>query len=168
MWLLLLSEGTAIIYTDGSRTNDGGIGAGWSIGLISNGKIQFMIDGFCYLSMKMEIYDAKLHAVSGLKAILSCNFKPGVLRICIDNSASVLALSESTLNDKSCSKAKITSDTLIAHGWDIGLVWTPSHLEIDGNEREDQVAKKGSAASTPNATTIIPLKHGYTGERGNI
>jgi hypothetical protein len=52
-------------------------------------------------------------------------------------------------NDKSCSKAKITSDTLIAHGWDIGLVWMPSHLEIDGNERPDQLAKKGSAANTP-------------------
>jgi hypothetical protein len=68
--------------------------AGWSIGLISNGKIQLMIDSFCYLGMKMEVYDAELHAVSeGLKAILSCNFKPGVLRICIDNSASVPALS---------------------------------------------------------------------------
>jgi hypothetical protein len=85
----------------------------------------------------------------GLKAILSCNFKPGVLRICIDNSASVLALSESTSNDESSSKAKITSDTLIARGWDIGLVWTPSHLGIDGNERADQLAKKGSAANTP-------------------
>jgi hypothetical protein len=75
-----------------------------------------MIDGSCYLGMKMKVYDAELHAVSeGLKAILSCN--PGVLRICIDNSASVLALSESTSNDESCSKAKITSDTLIAHGW---------------------------------------------------
>jgi hypothetical protein len=63
-WLLSLSEGTAIMYTDGSRTNDGCIGAGWSIGRISNGKIQFMIDGFCYLGMKMEVYDAELHAVS--------------------------------------------------------------------------------------------------------
>jgi hypothetical protein len=76
-WLLSVSEGTAIIYTDGSQTNDGCIGAGWSIGLIINGKIQFMIDGFCYLCMKMEVYDAELHAVSeALKAILSCNFKP--------------------------------------------------------------------------------------------
>jgi hypothetical protein len=102
-----------------------------------------MRDGFCCLGMKMEVYDAELHTVSkGLKAILSCNFKPGVLRICIDNSASVLALSEST------SKAKITS-TLISRGWDIGLVWTPSHLEIDGNERANQLAEKGSAANTP-------------------
>jgi hypothetical protein len=149
-WLLSLSEGTAIMYTDGSRTNDGYIGAGWSIGLISNGKIQFMIDGFCYLGMKMEVYDAEPHVVlEGLKAILLCNFKPGVLRICIDNSASVLALSDPTSNDESCSKAKITSDTLISHEWDIGLVWTPNHLDIDGNEREDQLAKKGSAANTP-------------------
>jgi hypothetical protein len=118
--------------------------------LTPTGKIQFMINGFCNLGMKMGVYDTELHAVSeGLKTILSCNFKPGVLRICIDNSASVLALSESTSNDESCSKAKITSDTLITHGWDIGLVWAPSHLEIDANERADQLAKKGSAANTP-------------------
>jgi hypothetical protein len=39
--------------------------------------------------------------------------------------------------------------TLISRWWDIGLVWTPSHLETDGNERADQLAKKGSAANTP-------------------
>jgi hypothetical protein len=66
-----LSEGMAIMYTDCSRTNDGCIGARWSIGLISNRKIQFMIDGFCYLGMKMEVYEAELHAISeGLKAII--------------------------------------------------------------------------------------------------
>jgi hypothetical protein len=32
---------------------------------------------------------------------------------------------------------------------DIGLVWIPSYLDIDGNERADQLAKKGSAANTP-------------------
>jgi hypothetical protein len=82
-----------------------------------------VIDGVCYLAMKMEVYDAELHAVSkGLKAILSYNFKRGVLRICIDNSAAVLALSESTSNHESSSRAKITSDTLISLGWDIRLV----------------------------------------------
>jgi hypothetical protein len=122
----------AIIYTCGSQTNNKCIDAGWSIGLVRNGIIQFMIDRFCYLGMKIEVYDAELHAViEGLKALLSSNFKPGVLRICIDNSALVLALSDSTSNDENCSKAKIASDTSIVHGWDIGLVWIPSHLEIN-------------------------------------
>jgi hypothetical protein len=81
-WLLSLFKGTAIMYTDGSRTNEARIGAGWSIGLVTNGQVQFKINGFCYLGMKMEVYDAELHAVSGeLKAILSCNRKPSILRI---------------------------------------------------------------------------------------
>jgi hypothetical protein len=121
------------MYPDGPQTNDGCIGAGRSIGLINNRKIQFMIDDFCYLGMKMEVYNAELHAVSeGLKTILSCNFKPGILRICIDNSVSVLTLSESTLSDKSSSKAKITSDILIFCRWDIELSECALYLKWQG------------------------------------
>jgi hypothetical protein len=43
-WLLSLSEETAIMYTDGSRTNSGSIGTGWGIGLINNGNVGIILN----------------------------------------------------------------------------------------------------------------------------
>jgi hypothetical protein len=59
--------------------------------------VTFRIEGWCHLGEKMEVYDAEIHVVAeGLVATASDLKQPHNLIICIDNSATVLALSDST------------------------------------------------------------------------
>jgi hypothetical protein len=71
-WLKSLSDKTVIMYTDGSRPDEGTIGAVLCIGLVNKGNVTFRIEGWCCLGEKIEVYDAEIHAVvEGLVAIRS-------------------------------------------------------------------------------------------------
>jgi hypothetical protein len=65
-WIDSLPKGTVLLYTDGSRSIIGDVGAGWAgfhkqdSGLL---RILRIFEGYCYLGRSMEVYDAEIHAV---------------------------------------------------------------------------------------------------------
>jgi hypothetical protein len=62
-WISSLPDQSIVVYTDGSKLDNGKVGAGWAIYCIGSGINQLVLNSFCFLGFYMEVYDAELHAV---------------------------------------------------------------------------------------------------------
>jgi len=61
--LRTFTESTIVIYTDGSKLENGDVCCGWTIHYSRNQQLHFLSDGCYHLGRRDEVYDAKLHAV---------------------------------------------------------------------------------------------------------
>ena len=92
-WMDSLPLGSLIIYTDGSRSNEGDIGAGWKTYIIAENGIKALREGNCYLGSRMEVFDAELLAVyEALKQVSMDVLDQVDIFICIDNHSAIQAL----------------------------------------------------------------------------
>jgi ribonuclease HI len=158
-WIKSLPQNTLLLYTDGSKSDKGNIGAGWSLISNTNKTFSFTPNGFCFLGERMEVYDAELHAVvEGLQMLTTNKISPTQLYICIDNSAAVLALSNETSSEESAVIARQLCMNLADSGWILKLVWTPSHQGIAGNEKADEMAKQGTEHTQSTCTQSYTSK----------
>jgi hypothetical protein len=92
-WILSLTDQSIVLYTDGSKLDNGKVGAGWAIYCIGSGINQLVLNSFCFLGFYMEIYDAELHAV--YEALHSLNLLDIPITqkfICIDNFSAIQTL----------------------------------------------------------------------------
>jgi hypothetical protein len=85
-----------LLYTDGSRSIIGDVGAGWVGFHKQDSGLLRIFEGYCYLGRSMEVYDAEIHAVKEALSTLRTISKlvPSQIYICIDNSAAISVLGD--------------------------------------------------------------------------
>ena len=161
LWEKNLPPETILIFTDGSRSEDGYVGAGWVIQKKEHdGMFRITKEGYCHLGHKMEVYDAELHAIfealsdHNLTTYINLSENPQQIIICIDNQAAIAALADNPTNTKG---AYMATHALHSLKTTATTAWVPSHCGIPGNETADRLAKKGSERTDacPHAYTSI-------------
>jgi ribonuclease HI len=149
-WLRTLPEHTTIIYTDGSKLENGTVGCGWAIYRSRNQQLYLQTEGYCHLGTRAEVYDAELHAVQEAVTILLTTTAPRAsVFICIDNQAAADTLQFNESNHEYARRTLEIIHNLQCLGWHVSTVWCPSHCNIRGNERADTLAKAGASSAIP-------------------
>jgi len=139
-----------VIYTDGSKM-ERGVGAGVysdTLGVAES----YRLPG------KSSIFQAEVLAI--LKACEIANTNPHTGRqvaIATDSQAAIRALVSSTVSSKLVNECR---DKLEGAGANhrITLLWVPGHRDIEGNEKADELAKRGSGLdSSTEELVYVPM-----------
>jgi ribonuclease HI len=144
-----------LLYTDGSKLEDGRTGSGWVAYCVGNRVVRKVASGRCHLGSHAEVYDAELHAIQEALTALrdSIDTTPGVAYPCVDNQSALDTLAcDASATEFSRAAVHVAAD-LSRSGWTIQGIWTPAHVGITGNEALDAEAKSGAAAAAS------PCKH---------
>ena len=131
------------VWTDGSRLEDGRVGAAWA--WWQGG--EWRGDG-SFLGTNKEVFDAEVYALLGAIRLLSDRGETGAdYTVFSDSQAAIFRLLHEECGPaQALARAAITaSQELRARGNDITIRWTPSHRGVVGNERADALAR-GAAA----------------------
>lgn len=141
-------QGYAVIYTDGSKSEDG-VGAAAVMGTT----VRQMSLPATATVMTSELYAIQL----ALGIIRDTSHDKYV--ICTDSLSSIQAIDHHTEKNLLLQKIMILINEIIMEGRDITLSWVPSHVGIKENERADCAAKE--AAKKPAEFVFIPYRDWY-------
>lgn len=144
-------------YTDGSLM-DGRAGAGMSLRIWNEIERKFVwLTKYSAMGKGHTVYAAELHgigiALDSLAELLPelkniYNFSATHVRICVDNQSAASNACNDTRapgqelrvqNDRKMKKLR--AESILTS---IEFVWIPSHVEIEGNEIADKMARKGA------------------------
>ena len=132
-------EGAVNIYTDGSKL-DGRIGGG--VFFPEQG-----IETFFRLPNHCSVYQAEILAIQEAVNCLpqTCAGDSEVF-IFTDSQAALKALRSFTDNCKTISECRKSLNEM-AQQFRIHLIWVPGHRDIEGNEKADELARRGTTAA---------------------
>ncbi|KJZ68409.1 hypothetical protein HIM_12197 [Hirsutella minnesotensis 3608] len=140
-WLQALPPRTLIVYSDGSRSEEGIVGYGYAVHR----------DGSTVLSGKgrlgpAEVFDAEARgALDGLKAALSLPDSDCIF-VCLDNLATARCL-QGTPSDSSQGVFLEFQFLARKHG-SVEVQWIPGHADIPGNEEADALPESADGEPT--------------------
>jgi ribonuclease HI len=154
-WVAALPDLTMLLYTDGSKFEDGHTGSGWVAHCVGDRIVRKVASGRYILGTRTEVYDAELHAIQEALTALrdSIDTTSGVAYICVDNQSALDTLASNTSATEFSRVAVRVAADLSRSGWMIQGIWTPAHVGLTGNEAADAEAKSSAAA------TASPCKH---------
>ena len=149
-WLCTIPAQTIVIYTDGSKLENGAVGCGWAIYHCRNQQLHLLEDGCCHLGNRAEMYDTELPVVQeAITTVLTTTATHTLVFVCIDNQAAVDTLQFNESNHESVQRTLEIIDNLQCLGWHLSTVWCPSHFNIRGNDRADTLAKTRASSTVP-------------------
>ena len=126
------------IYTDGSKLDNGEVGAGFAVPSLN-------ITKSYYIGKYFSIFTAELVGIQkALNFIQETKTQNQNMLICVDSKSSLLSL-KSTSNksrENLIFKIKLLINDLLNEGYEITFFWIPAHIDIYGNEAADKAAKK--------------------------
>lgn len=159
------------IYTDGSVSASGQSGAGWTL-MDTTHPDMFDIglgeahSGMCRLGATASIFDAEAHAAQ--EALAWCceqeHFPYDTITICMDSTSAMDNIVDGNPQNYEFARHALTNIQLLqGRGVKTRFLWTKAHIGIGGNERADELAKRGSSTLTPLCkharTTTAYLRH---------
>jgi ribonuclease HI len=148
-WITTLPDLTMLLYTDGSKFEDGRTGGGWVAYCVGDRVARKVASGRCHLGSRAEVYDAELHAIQEALTALrdSIDTTPGMAYVCVDNQSALdTVVSDASATEFSRAAVPVAAD-LSRSEWTIQGIWTPAHVGITGNEAAHAEAKSGAAAT---------------------
>jgi len=84
--LHMLPNHTIVIYTDGSKLENGSVGCGWVTFHCGDQQLYRLGEGSCHLGNWIEVYGAKLHAIpEAVTSPLTITAPRASAIICVDN-----------------------------------------------------------------------------------
>jgi hypothetical protein len=114
-WITSLPTNAIVIYSDGSRSSTGSVGAGWIIYRKLQSSLKIVQKDFCNLGDRMEVFDAELH--EGLQCIISRDIcDPGYIYLCIDNTSAIDVLADNPNRIEGAFKTTDAWNTLTRNG----------------------------------------------------
>lgn len=148
----MFETGDTVIYTDGSKM-ESGTGAGI---YSNNHSLGISIPLGNYAS----VYQAEIFAISDcMKVLEEKGIEGEVIHICTDSQSSLESLASH------CFTSKIVIECLqniesLSNKNEIYLTWVPGHEGIEGNEKADELARKGSQSEYhgPEPALGLPYK----------
>jgi ribonuclease HI len=148
-WIRSLPDFTILLYTDGSKLEDGRTGSGWVTYCVGNGVARRISAGHCHLGTRAEVFDAELHAAQeALTTLQHLDTPVATAYLCVDNQSALDTLhGNASQTQYSRTSAEIAVE-LYGIGWKILGIWTPAHVGIVGNEAADSEAKAGATSPT--------------------
>jgi ribonuclease HI len=154
-WLSTLPPNTFLLYTDGSKLDDGRTGAGATLYQTTPNGLQHIRTHSYNIGPRCEVFDAELHATAeGLQLLTETTNTPTTLYLCLDNQAAITTLLHNEHNHQYAHDTLRQAADLTKNGWTITTIWTPSHTNITGNDLADTLAKAGAHSATPCPSTI--------------
>jgi ribonuclease HI len=147
-WIRSLPDFTILLYTDGSKLEDGRTGSGWVTFCVGNGVARRISAGHCHLGTRAEVFDAELHAAQeALTTLQHLDTAVATAYLCVDNQSALETLHGNASQTQYSRAAADTAAALCRVGWKILGVWTPAHVGIVGNEMADPEAKAGASST---------------------
>ena len=143
-------EGT--VWTDGSRLDDGRVGAAWAWQC----RGEWQEDGI-FLGTNKEVFDAEVYAIHEAVALLDrreereqnytvfSDSQAAIFRVLHEECGPAQTLARATID---------ASRRLRAGDNDITIRWTPSHQGVAGNERADAGARAAAAGDRAAASPV--------------
>ncbi|KAE8230792.1 hypothetical protein CF326_g4200 [Tilletia indica] len=148
-------EPALLVYSDGSLSKAGAAGAGFVLFRAAGRSLRKIIETSSHLHHDKEVFDAEIYGLlSGLNAAFGRAERDGDRKIWafVDNQAALRALQQTPRNNDSSGSLLSTIRKEISK-WlqadksrSVHLAWVPGHCGVDGNERADVMAEKGSSA----------------------
>jgi hypothetical protein len=113
-----------LLYTDGSRSIIGDVGAGWVGFHKQDSELLRILEGYCYFGRSMEVYDAEIHAVKeGLSTLCTISqLVQSQIYICIVNSTAISVLGDNPNRVQGAIEAREVALALVNSGWSIQSV----------------------------------------------
>ena len=133
------------LFTDGSKT---GLGVGAGAVLYHNKQEVASIS--CKLADSSTAFDAEILGVSlGVRLIMERlnTIRPRFLKIYCDSQAALKVLAGRRITSKLVANAIGDLERLVDNGVHTRLVWIKAHVNHEGNERADSLAKQGTEKS---------------------
>ena len=150
-----------IIYSDGSKCEKtGNLGAG--VFYTKNFNMENSESQSWNLGSHMEVFDAELFALGKAFKIAFNQISLFTKDIWIfsDSQAAIQRLQKSSLNAGQCHILAIENwiaKIKTKHQINIHLSWVPGHMNITGNEKADQAAKKGTEMQQTSVEKYVSL-----------
>jgi len=148
-WIRTLPTPVTIIYSDGSKLDDGSTGYGWAIYQPGNKHLQ-VSEGYCYLRKRVAVFDTELQAIQEATSWLLTTTLPRTdVYICMDNKATIDTLRLKKYNHEYARWTLTNIAQVHSLRAKVHTVWCPSHSNIPGNERANILTKNGVSSYTP-------------------
>ena len=141
------------VYTDGSRA--GGLtGAGFVIWL--NGVL--LHEQFFSLGTSPTVFQCEVFALSrACDFLLSLSLEHSKVSIFSDSLSAIQALSASICRSKGIQECLLLLESVASSCESVVLSWVPGHENVIGNERADELARRGSASRPVGPEPFIPF-----------
>lgn len=147
----MFEEQGVTVYTDGSKM-DSGSGAGvYSV----NPPMELSYP----LGVYASVYQAEIFAIlKSAEKLQDENVMEKTIYICSDSQASLKALSSY------CFSSKLTIECLnsinnLTRNNTVHLIWVPGHSDVEGNEKADELARKGSETQIQGQQCVIGIPY---------
>jgi len=150
-WPSRVSSEGIVSFTDGSETS-GGAGAG----VFSPG---CGVEMWYHLGRFANVNQAETFAaLKGVQEAIPTEACGKNVTVCSDSEALIRALVSPVVTSRLMKELR---ETLNRAGLknQVRLVWVPGHSGVEGNEKADELARKGSAALSCGPEPIIPIPH---------
>ena len=139
-----------VIYTDGSKTREG-VGCAAVTGEHREKKLS--------IPKIATIMTAETYAIKLALELAKAENNRKVL-ICSDSWSLIQLIIKASFTEELVSRVQSDLHELIQEGFEITILFVPSHVGIPGNEKADQLAKDAAAARPQNM--MIPFRDWYS------
>lgn len=145
-----------VVFTDGSLC-EGLAGAG-----IFSASLELELS--FSLGQDVTVFQAEIFAIAaGASACLEMDVRDTRIVICVDSQAALVALRGNIFRSKMLLECFNLLNSLARHN-ELFLAWVPGHQGIVGNEKADELARRGSEGFTVGNVPFVPLSRAWAME----